>query len=98
MPPDPWSGALACALYKQETVVRAVVEALFEIFAEKMDWAQILCRKADWIEELLENVCWNSSRDRKKVLKQLLKQLLQQMARDLTRPGQGPAIFDTISY
>ena len=37
MPPGPWSGALACALYKQETVVRAAVEALFEIFAEKSD-------------------------------------------------------------
>ena len=35
MPPGPWSGALACALYKQETVVRAAVEAPFEIFAEK---------------------------------------------------------------
>ena len=35
MPPGPWSGALACALYKQEAVVRATVEALFEIFAEK---------------------------------------------------------------
>ena len=35
MPPGPWSGALACALYKQETIVRAAVEALFEFFAEK---------------------------------------------------------------
>ena len=57
MPGGPWRRRLACALYKQKTVVRAAVEALFEIFVEKMDWTQILCRKADRIEELLQNVC-----------------------------------------
>ena len=31
----PWSSSLACALFGQETVVRATVEALFEIAAEK---------------------------------------------------------------
>ena len=33
-------GSLACALFRQETVVRAAVEALFEILAKKVDWAQ----------------------------------------------------------
>ena len=35
MPGGSRRGSLACALYRQETVVRAAVEALFEIFAEK---------------------------------------------------------------
>ena len=35
MPGGSWRGSLACARYKQETVVRAAVEAAFEILAEK---------------------------------------------------------------
>ena len=37
-PGGPWRGGLACALYRQETVVRAAVEALSEILTEKIDW------------------------------------------------------------
>ena len=37
MPGGSRRGSLACALFRQETVVRAAVEALFEIHAEKSD-------------------------------------------------------------
>ena len=57
----PWSGGLVCALFEQETVVRAAAEALFEILAgksglgskflqKKVIRAQIRCKKTDWIE------------------------------------------------
>ena len=43
-PVGPWRRSLACALFEQETAVRAAVEALFEHLAEKgeMDskWVQ----------------------------------------------------------
>ena len=52
-------GSLTCALYKQETVVWAAVEALFEIFAEKsgLGWklvwqkwldSWIVAKKTEW--------------------------------------------------
>ena len=54
-------GSLTCALYKQDTVVWAAVEALFEIFAEKsgLDWKLVLkmtgllnCSQKNWMD------CW----------------------------------------
>ena len=61
----PWSSGLACALFEQETVVRAAAEALFEILAEKgglgstflqknVVWAQNRCKKTDWTAESLQ--------------------------------------------
>ena len=61
-PGGPWRSSLACALFKQETVVWATVEALFEILAEKkVCWVQIRCTqlngllnrggKNEWIAE-----------------------------------------------
>ena len=47
-------GSLACALYRQETVVRAAVEAVFEILAEKSELGSKLVQQADWIAELLQ--------------------------------------------
>ena len=44
-------GSLACALFKQETVVRAAVEALFEILAEKSELGGKSVQKTDWIAE-----------------------------------------------
>ena len=54
MPGGSWRGSLACALYRQETVVRAAVEALFEIFAGKSGLGSKLVWKADWIAESLQ--------------------------------------------
>ena len=45
-------GSLTYALYKQETVVWAAVEALFEIFAEKSGLGWKLVWKNDWTPEL----------------------------------------------
>ena len=45
--------SLTCALYRQETVVWAAVEALFEIFAEKSGLGSKLVWKTDWTAELL---------------------------------------------
>ena len=53
MPGGSRRGSLACALYRQETVVRAAVEALFEIFAEKSGLGSKLVWKTDWIAESL---------------------------------------------
>ena len=58
--------SLACALYRQKTVVRAAVEALFEILAEKNGLSSILVQKTDWIADLLQKIdgllkvvdCW----------------------------------------
>ena len=36
-PGGSWRSSLACALYREETLVRAAVEALFEILAEKSE-------------------------------------------------------------
>ena len=49
----PWSSSLARALFRQETVVRAAVEALFEILAEKVSWIRNLRNK---LNGLLKNV------------------------------------------
>jgi len=38
----PWSGGLVCALFEQETVVRAAAEALFEILAGKSGLGSII--------------------------------------------------------
>ena len=46
--------SLACALFKQETVVRATVEALFELLAEKSELDSKSVQKTDWIAELLQ--------------------------------------------
>ena len=43
-------GSLTCALYRQETVVWAAVEALFEIFAEKSGLGSKLVWKT-WVTE-----------------------------------------------
>ena len=51
MPGGSRRGSLACALYKQKTVVRATVEALFEIFAEKSGLGSKLVWKTDWTAE-----------------------------------------------
>ena len=53
MPGGSRRGSLTCALYKQETVVWAAVEALFEILAEKVDWVRNRCNK-NWMG------CWKS--------------------------------------
>ena len=70
-------GGLACALYKQETIVRTVFEALFEISAEKSDLdsksVQIVANKPNGLL---------TSHKR-----------YEQKADYLTRPGQGPANF-----
>ena len=47
-------GSLACALFRQETVVRATVEALFEILAEKCEMDSNSVQKTDWIVESLQ--------------------------------------------
>ena len=49
----PWSSSLACAFLRQETVVRAAVEALFEILAEKVSWIRNLRKQ---LNGLLKNV------------------------------------------
>ena len=51
-----WRSSLVCALFKQETVVRATVEALFEILAKKNGLGSNLVQKTDWIAELLEKM------------------------------------------
>ena len=50
----PWSSSLACAFSRQETVVRATVEALFEILAEKSGLGSKLMQKTDWLAEQLQ--------------------------------------------
>ena len=52
MPGGSRRGSLTCALYRQETVVWAAVEALFEIFAEKSGLGWKLVWKNDWTPEL----------------------------------------------
>ena len=47
----PWSSSLACAFPRQETVVRAAVEALFEILAEKSELDSKFAQKADCVAE-----------------------------------------------
>ena len=53
-PGGPWRRSLACALFRQETVVRAAVEALFEILSEKSGLGSKFVEKTDWIAELLQ--------------------------------------------
>ena len=56
-------GGLACALYKQETIVRTTFEALFENLAEKSELdsksVQIVANKLNGllnvVEQLIEN-------------------------------------------
>ena len=51
-------GGLACALYKQETIVRATFEALFEILAEKSELdsksVQIVANKLNGLLNVVE--------------------------------------------
>ena len=102
----PWSSSLACALFEQETVVRAAVEALFEHLAEKSEMDSKWVQKANWIAESLQQKlngllkivdCWKlKQRLKQKVLKQLLK--LMHEACDLTRPGPRPGEFLFIRF
>ena len=48
---------LACALLRQETVVGAAVEALFEILAEKSGLGSNLVQETDRIAELNFKYC-----------------------------------------
>ena len=52
MPRASLTASLACALFRQETVVGAAVEALFEILAEKSGLGSKLVQKTDRIAEL----------------------------------------------
>ena len=52
-PGDSRRGSLPCALYRQETVVWAAVEALFEILQKKSGPGSKLVWKTDWIAESL---------------------------------------------
>jgi len=45
MPGGPWGAPQLSRLFEQETVVRATVEALFEILAEKVNWIRNRCNK-----------------------------------------------------
>ena len=67
MPGGSRRGSLACALFRQETVVRAAVEALFEHLAEKgeMDWKWM--QKTDWIAESLQQTLIGLLKNVKKV-------------------------------
>ena len=56
MPGGSRRGSLTCALCRQETVVRAAVEALFEILAEKSGLGSKLMQKTAWIAEWLEKI------------------------------------------
>ena len=89
MPGGSWRGSLTCALYRQETVVRAAVEALFEMFAEKSGLGSKLVWKT-WVtkeccllktnaqvERKCYNNCWN------KCTRLMIWHAL----------GKGPAIF-----
>ena len=47
--------SLACALFRQEAVVPAAIESLFEILAEKSGLGSTWVYKNDWIAESLQN-------------------------------------------
>ena len=58
MPGGSRRGSLTCALYRQETVVRAAVEALFEILTEKSEMGSKSVQKTDWIAESSQKTEW----------------------------------------
>ena len=66
---------LACALFKQETVVRATIQALLDAFAEKSELDPMLMLL------LLLLLCFVA----------VIGTFCFSKAGDLTRPGQGPA-------
>ncbi len=83
--------SLACALLRQETIVRATIEALFEILAEKSELDSKSLQTTEWFAENMKSMLEKLQQTLKQLLKQLLKQVRQ--ADDLTRPGQGPANY-----
>ena len=58
MPGGSRRSGLACALFRQETVVRAAVEALFEILTEKSEMGSKSVQKTDWIAESSQKTEW----------------------------------------
>ena len=70
---------LACALFEQETVVRATIQALLDAFAEKSELDPMLMLL------LLLLLCFVA------VIAAIFVTFCFSKARDLTRPGQGPA-------
>ena len=82
MPGGPWRISLACALFKQETVVEATVEALIDFFAEQVDGVRKWCTKT-WLS------CWKQTEAGiARSVEKMLKIMLNTHAGDLTRPGQ----------
>ena len=75
----PWSSSLACALFEQETVVRATIQALLDAFAEKSELDPM------WVLLLLLLLCFVA------VIAAVSVNFCFSKADDLTRPGQGPA-------
>ena len=49
---------LACALFRQETIVRAADEALFEIQTEKSELGSKSVQKIDWIGKSSPKTEW----------------------------------------
>ena len=51
MPGGSRRGSLACALFRQETVVQATVEALIVILTEMWTGFDIVATKTEWVVE-----------------------------------------------
>jgi hypothetical protein len=79
MPGGSLTAPLACALFQQETVVRATIQALLDAFAEKSELDPMLMLL------LLLLLCFVA------VMAAVFVTFCFSKARDLTRPGQGPA-------
>ena len=73
-----WTAPLACALFEQETVVRATIQALLDAFAEKSELDPM------WVLLLLLLLCFVA------VIAAVFVIFCFSKAHDLTRPGQRP--------